>query len=130
MTYPCLFKGQEIKIILFANDWLHIGTVVCPSCQQLCPFDTETGKPFKCKSDVSKNKVAQLISETKAYHRDTIICSAAATGIILTNYFSVIALLLVGIICSVSVSTTHCNQYSTVKPSWYWVLFRVSLNIL
>ena len=35
-TFTCFEENQEIKVQLYANDWLHIGTVVCPKCQQIC----------------------------------------------------------------------------------------------
>ena len=74
-TFPCLFKGQEIKIVLFANDWLHIGTIVCPSCQQLCPTDP-FGNSFKCRPDALKNKVT---AQTVLYHRDYLKCGSLSS---------------------------------------------------
>lgn len=39
-TFTCFYTDQEIKIQLFVNDWLHIGTVVCPPCRELCEVRT------------------------------------------------------------------------------------------
>ncbi|XP_018900151.2 leishmanolysin-like peptidase [Bemisia tabaci] len=35
-TYTCYFPGQEIKIHILWNGWLHKGSIVCPPCEQLC----------------------------------------------------------------------------------------------
>ena len=119
ITYPCLFKGQEIKIVLFANEWLHIGTVVCPSCQQLCPVDTETGKAFKCRSDISKNKVSSFLSDTKAYYRDVITCSSSSSMRNVLLQSSVILFIIVGVSLSSWLSSTSSrySQYFLLKAS-------------
>ena len=68
-SFACLHKGQEIKIQLFVNDWLHIGTIVCPSCQQLC-----ASQGIKCRPDSMK----QRLSEQKSYHKDFLRCRSTA----------------------------------------------------
>ncbi|KAK2713757.1 hypothetical protein QYM36_009592 [Artemia franciscana] len=35
-TYTCYYTGQEIAIRRYSSDWLHVGKIVCPSCQELC----------------------------------------------------------------------------------------------
>lgn len=37
LTYVCDYKDQEIKIQRLVNGWLHMGTIICPSCDELCP---------------------------------------------------------------------------------------------
>ena len=35
-TFPCYYPGQELRIRLFAQGWLHIGSISCPHCQEIC----------------------------------------------------------------------------------------------
>ena len=95
-TFTCLYKGQEVKIQLYANDWLHIGTVVCPSCQQLCSLDPETGGPFKCKPDVVKSKASSLTTSSLVaspspvlYHKDYLKCGSLSLN---NNYLTSVIL--------------------------------------
>ena len=71
-TFTCYFKGQELRVQLYANDWLHAGTVVCPSCNSIC-----SSQGFKCKSDKT------VRTNDPKYHRDFLKCSRAYI-----NYFS------------------------------------------
>ncbi|KAI1290328.1 Leishmanolysin-like peptidase [Halotydeus destructor] len=67
-TFPCLYSGQEIKIQLYVNDWLHIGAVICPPCQELC---TPLG------ADCRPDKVKSQNVLDKNYHKDFLTCSKA-----------------------------------------------------
>lgn len=35
-TYECFHPGQELNVRVLENNWLHHGSVVCPSCTELC----------------------------------------------------------------------------------------------
>ncbi|XP_065336991.1 leishmanolysin-like peptidase [Cloeon dipterum] len=35
-TFTCYQKGQQIPIKILADDWLHAGALLCPSCEELC----------------------------------------------------------------------------------------------
>ncbi len=35
-TFTCFFPGQEIDVRLVQSSWLHSGSLVCPSCIELC----------------------------------------------------------------------------------------------
>ena len=67
-TFPCYYKGQELRIQLYANDWLHSGTIVCPSCHSIC-----SSQGFKCKPDLKTVRTSDQIK----YHRDFLKCSSA-----------------------------------------------------
>jgi len=71
-SFPCYFKGQEIKIQLFASHWLHVGTIICPSCQQLCGQYLE--EDFKCKED-SHDWPKTVLDKT--YHKDYLRCGSS-----------------------------------------------------
>lgn len=36
-SYPCYYLGQIIHIEQVVNQWLYNGTLVCPSCEKICP---------------------------------------------------------------------------------------------
>ena len=41
-TFTCTYPGQELRIQLIANGWLHQGGLKCPNCTDLCdvcPFE-------------------------------------------------------------------------------------------
>lgn len=67
-TYTCYHSKQEIKVQLLSNGWLHIGTIVCPPCQELC---AETG--MECKADLIK---ASYIRAEEKFYEDNLHCSA------------------------------------------------------
>lgn len=66
-SFTCFHKDQEIRIQLFVNDWLHIGTIVCPSCQQMCG-----SQGIKCRPDLMKLRSP----DQKSYHRDFLKCDS------------------------------------------------------
>ena len=35
-TFPCYYPGQELQIRLIAQGWLHVGSISCPSCEEIC----------------------------------------------------------------------------------------------
>jgi len=36
VTYACNYQGEKIPIQLKVNDWIHTGSVICPSCSSVC----------------------------------------------------------------------------------------------
>lgn len=36
-TYNCFYKGQELEIIQQVGETLYNGTIICPSCDMICP---------------------------------------------------------------------------------------------
>lgn len=35
-TFPCYYPGQELRIRLLSQGWLHVGSLSCPPCTELC----------------------------------------------------------------------------------------------
>lgn len=66
-TYTCYFRGQVHPIRIFANNWLHNGALICPSCEEMCqgqfPDSSET-----CLEPLTE------IPENTSYHSDFLIC--------------------------------------------------------
>jgi len=36
-SYPCYYGGQELRIEQLVDQWLYNGTILCPSCEGICP---------------------------------------------------------------------------------------------
>lgn len=36
VSYSCNFQGEKIPIQLQVNNWIHTGSVICPSCSSVC----------------------------------------------------------------------------------------------
>ncbi|RWS31056.1 leishmanolysin-like peptidase [Leptotrombidium deliense] len=68
-SYTCFYASQEIKIQRFYNGWLHIGTIVCPRCSEIC--ESRNSK-FRCKPE----KQLQFTVIEKTYHKDYLTCAA------------------------------------------------------
>ncbi|XP_022253400.1 leishmanolysin-like peptidase isoform X1 [Limulus polyphemus] len=85
-TYTCYQEGQDIKIQRYVNGWLHIGTLVCPSCDELCD---RLG--MKCKPGIIK--AASFSSNDKHYFKDILICGSSSVE--LFNLRTLILLVLV-----------------------------------
>jgi len=45
-TFPCYYPGQELKIRLISQGWLHVGSLSCPSCTELCQVKYSSHKHF------------------------------------------------------------------------------------
>ncbi|CAN7983090.1 unnamed protein product [Ixodes hexagonus] len=67
-TYTCYHSKQEIKIQLQYNGWLHIGTIVCPPCREICAKEG-----MDCDADLVK---ASYVQEEKHFHKDRLHCCA------------------------------------------------------
>ncbi|KAK9497719.1 hypothetical protein O3M35_004387 [Rhynocoris fuscipes] len=80
-TFTCFYPNQIIKIRIFANNWLHKGALICPSCEEMC---NNTCKPAN-----------YAPAKPILYHWDHLTCSA-----IKLSYFPIILLLLPPIISS------------------------------
>lgn len=35
-TFPCYYPGQELRVRLLSQGWLHVGSLSCPPCTELC----------------------------------------------------------------------------------------------
>lgn len=74
-TYTCFYESQQLKIQLLYQNWLHIGTIVCPSCLEICQ---EMG--IICEPDAGKS---YYHSVAKNYPKDILVCSNCPS-----NHFS------------------------------------------
>ena len=52
-----------------ANQWLHTGSLVCPSCQDVC------GDEFAARGE--ECRIGVLPPSNYVYHEDTLTCGAA-----------------------------------------------------
>ena len=62
-----------------ANQWLHTGSLVCPSCQDVC------GDEFAARGE--ECRIGVLPPSNYVYHEDTLTCGAASNvpkGVIIT----------------------------------------------
>ncbi|UYV62458.1 LMLN [Cordylochernes scorpioides] len=75
-TYTCLHTGQHLRIQLFVNDWLHIGTIVCPSCHEICKAMIIMDSSMVCDPDIS---MAYYVKAEQSYPRHSLKC--CATGV-------------------------------------------------
>ena len=50
-TFTCFYPGQEIDVSLLHNNWLHTGSLVCPSCGEVCGEEFR-GRGEKCRPGV------------------------------------------------------------------------------
>uniref|UniRef100_A0A131Y103 Leishmanolysin-like peptidase n=1 Tax=Ixodes ricinus TaxID=34613 RepID=A0A131Y103_IXORI len=67
-TYTCYHSKQEIKIQLQYSGWLHIGTIVCPPCREIC-----ANEGMDCDADLVK---ASYLQAEKYFHKDRLLCCA------------------------------------------------------
>ncbi|CAN8013803.1 unnamed protein product [Ixodes persulcatus] len=67
-TYTCYHSKQEIKIQLQYSGWLHIGTIVCPPCREICAKEG-----MDCDADLVK---ASYLQAEKYFHKDRLLCCA------------------------------------------------------
>ncbi|CAL8120069.1 unnamed protein product [Orchesella dallaii] len=50
-TFTCSYTGQEIKIQLLANGWLHRGGIKCPSCESFCNDCSGVASSYELNND-------------------------------------------------------------------------------
>jgi len=50
-TFPCYYPGQELQIRLIAEGWLHVGSISCPSCEDIC-LETFESENSTCKAPI------------------------------------------------------------------------------
>ncbi|GIY81664.1 leishmanolysin-like peptidase [Caerostris darwini] len=67
-TYTCFHAGQQLKIQIFFQGWLHIGTIVCPPCHEICGEND-----INCQPDSVKSYYA---SSDKKYYFDELPCGS------------------------------------------------------
>lgn len=68
-TFTCFFPGQEIDVRLVQSSWLHSGSLVCPSCIELCQ------QQFLAKGESCRPGV--LPPTAHFYPEHTLTCAAA-----------------------------------------------------
>ncbi|XP_059490130.1 leishmanolysin-like peptidase [Neocloeon triangulifer] len=71
-TYTCYHKGQEIPIKIMADEWLHVGALVCPSCEELCEDELQS-VGASCKPPINSLSKYQT-------QQDELTCSATSPG--------------------------------------------------
>ncbi|CAG2109264.1 unnamed protein product [Medioppia subpectinata] len=64
-SYTCFYANQELKVQLYANDWLHIGTIVCPPCSQICQ---------DCKPELTTNDIRTADKHKTTYKKHFLKC--------------------------------------------------------
>lgn len=79
-TYTCYHSKQQIRIQLYASGWLHIGTIVCPACRDICEKEG-----MQCDADLVK---ASYVLAEKQFHKDMLYCRGAQynASIILSGF--------------------------------------------
>lgn len=79
-TYTCYHSKQQIRIQLYASGWLHIGTIVCPACRDICEKEG-----MQCDADLVK---ASYVLAEKQFHKDMLYCRGAqySASIILSGF--------------------------------------------
>ncbi|XP_054162566.1 leishmanolysin-like peptidase isoform X2 [Oppia nitens] len=89
-TYTCYYANQPLKVQLYANDWLHIGTIICPPCQQVCQ---------QCTSEMTTNEIRKIEKNIKSYKRHYLKCCSDRLNT--PNDISVICLIVLSFIIHV-----------------------------
>lgn len=46
-TFPCYYPGQELRVRLLSQGWLHVGSLSCPSCTELCQVRLLTAATYE-----------------------------------------------------------------------------------
>ncbi|XP_029822205.3 leishmanolysin-like peptidase [Ixodes scapularis] len=83
-TYTCYHSKQEIKIQLQYSGWLHIGTIVCPPCREICAKEG-----MDCDADLVK---ASYLQAEKYFHKDRLLCCAGRQSAIALVWLALILL--------------------------------------
>lgn len=83
-TYTCYHSKQEIKIQLQYSGWLHIGTIVCPPCREICAKEG-----MECDADLVK---ASYLQAEKYFHKDRLLCCAGRQSAIALVWLALILL--------------------------------------
>lgn len=83
-TYTCYHSKQEIKIQLQYNGWLHMGTIVCPSCREICAKEG-----MDCDADLVK---ASYVKAEKHFHKDRLVCCATRQSTVTLVWLALLSL--------------------------------------
>lgn len=83
-TYTCYHSKQEIKIQLLYNGWLHMGTIVCPSCREICAKEG-----MDCDADLVK---ASYVQAEKHFHKDRLRCCATRQSAVTLVWLALLSL--------------------------------------
>ena len=67
-TFTCFYPRQELHVSLLAHSWLHSGSLVCPTCEEICGTEFRKNGE-KCRSGMVPPK-------THVYYRDDMVCGA------------------------------------------------------
>lgn len=68
-TFPCYYPGQELRVRLLSQGWLHVGSLSCPSCTELCQ-ETFLAANSSCKLPMPDPRVGQI------YPNDPLDCGS------------------------------------------------------
>ncbi|XP_073817388.1 leishmanolysin-like peptidase, invadolysin [Musca autumnalis] len=69
-SYTCYYPGQKLSISISANDWLHRGALICPSCEEMC------GEYFGARDE--ECHLREEAPPLNKYPRDYLQCGASA----------------------------------------------------
>ncbi|XP_037027187.1 leishmanolysin-like peptidase isoform X1 [Bradysia coprophila] len=67
-SYPCYYPGQELSIRVMSGGWLHRGSIVCPSCNEICG-DYFEQQGLEC-------RIREEAPPSNKYPRDDLQCNA------------------------------------------------------
>lgn len=68
-TFECFHPGQSLDIRIYESDWLKIGVIKCPPCEELC------GEEFAAMGETCKSPRISISSHS--YPKDNLKCNAA-----------------------------------------------------
>ena len=68
-TFTCFYPQQELRISLLSEHWLHEGSLVCPSCREVCQDE------FESRGETCRE--GSLPPKTHDYHQDVVVCDHA-----------------------------------------------------
>lgn len=67
-TFTCYHKDQEIPIKILSDDWLHVGALVCPSCEELCEVSLQIFTNGKIINQFFAGRVAACWCQLQTTH--------------------------------------------------------------
>ena len=67
-TFTCFYPRQELQVSLLAHSWLHSGSLVCPSCEEIC------GTEFRRNGE--KCRPGMIPTKNHPYYFDSMVCGA------------------------------------------------------
>ncbi|XP_075166976.1 leishmanolysin-like peptidase, invadolysin isoform X2 [Haematobia irritans] len=92
-SYTCYFPGQKLSISISANNWLHRGALICPSCEEIC------GEYFGAQDE--ECRLREEAPPLNKYPRDYLQCGASDLYALFSHrsiYLAFAALLLHGLV--------------------------------